>query len=214
MATHFRPGRRWTGPSVRWLTTNASGAWSRKRRRSTSKSVKPGRWRHWLQISRWPRPRAKNRALRGAPSGVLSRGSSPQPAGTAGWLSDPSGKGLETGELAMTRTAVIGLGGSLLEELRGRLWRGPHGRVLSPPGKTIDTVVGPVRFGRAYYGLRRLWSRALPQGPGASGVRRLAEPRLRGWWPEWGARSGSRQHSPPMAGLRLAQQTSRSLRRR
>jgi len=82
----------------------------------------------------------------GALSGVLSRGRPTQPA--FGQLSDPSGKGLQAGELAL-RTFEAGLGGGLLEgQLKVEFghcgtgsWRAAHSAGAGPQSsRTASTT--------------------------------------------------------------------------
>ena len=78
----------------------------------------------------------------------------------ASQLSDPSGKGLATVELAI-RTAVLKIGGSLLEGLldfdsghrgpRVDCGEGHQAEFSAYREKTVDTVLGPVHLRRAYY---------------------------------------------------------------
>ena len=81
-------------------------------------------------------------------------------AGSLGTDSGPGGQGLAAVELAI-RTAMSKLGASLLEDLLG-LDRGHRGsridcgaghqaEFVSYRDKHLDTVLGPVTLGRAYY---------------------------------------------------------------
>ena len=67
------PERRWPGPSAKSPATSGSGDWCRRSSRATNGSVRRGRSAPWPQTNA-PERANKGRALRAAPSRLVSRG--------------------------------------------------------------------------------------------------------------------------------------------